>query len=158
MSIGYFADLDDAEDYFDIERLETSAWDDLVEDSATHQKQKVIVNAYNRLYYDPRWDLPTHADASAVELIKLRKANAEMAYYLAQHLDAEDHRKGIQAQGVVSAGVVKETYSEAMLKDLPIPPFVEALLEPWLDTSGYVGVSNIARDDEYSARKKVHDF
>lgn len=154
MSIGYFADLSDAEDYFADERLETDAWDEL----ESGDKPKAVVMSYNRLYYDPRWVLPTYAEASADDLVILRKANGEMAYYLAQHLMGEDHRKAIQAQGVIEAGVVKEKYSEKMLNDLPVPPFVIALLEPWADDGAYIGAANLARDEEESVNTKVHEY
>jgi hypothetical protein len=158
MSIGYFADLNDAEDYFTDERLVTDAWDDLDNDSPYFQKNKVITNAYNRLYYDPRWELPTYAEASATALVRLRKANGEMAYYLAVHLADEDRRKGIQAQGVIEAGVVKEKYSENWLDTLPIPPFVEALLGEWAVGETVFGAIDLARDETESVTTKVHDF
>lgn len=147
MSIGYFADLADAEDYFAIERLESAAWDDLGSGSGGGLKDRVLLNAYNRIYYDPRWDLPTYAVASPSEITKLRIANAEMAYYLCIHLADEDRRKGIQAQGVIEAGIVKEKYSEKALMDLPIPPFVIALLEPWSTDSNFAAI-NLIRDEE----------
>jgi len=158
MSIGWFLDLNDAEQYFLIERLETECWDDLVEDSAVHQKEKAILMAYNRLYYDPRWELPTYNEATVIELVTLRIANAEEAYYLACHLYGEDHRKGIQAQGVIEAGVVKEKYSETMLMELPVPPMVIALLAPWLIEGPYIGTANLARNEEESVKTKVHNF
>ncbi len=145
MSIGYFADIADAEDYFSDERLETDAWDDL--GSGSSLKDKAVLMAYNRLYYDPRWSLPTYAGATAAELVKLRKANGEMAYYLALHLADEDRRKGIQAQGVIEAGIVKEKYSEGDLMNLPVPPFVIGLLAAW-STSQYFGAVEVVRDEE----------
>ena len=153
MSIGWFDDLADANDYFTDERLITEAWDDLT----NPQKNKVILNSYNRLYHDPKWSLPTYAEATLAELIKLRIANAEMAYYLAVHLGDEDRRKGIQAQGVIEAGIVKEKYFADMLKDLPVPPFVEELLAAWEVAEG-IGISNLARDENESATTKVHDW
>ena len=158
MSLGYFDDLSDAEDYFEIERLETEAWDDLQEISGNLQKSKVLTMAYNRLYYDQRWDLPTYADATMAELVILQKANGEMAYYLALHLADEDRRKGIQAQGVIEAGIVKEKYSEGMLMSLPIPPCVEALLEPFEVQFPAFGVIDLARDEEESVHTKMHKF
>jgi hypothetical protein len=159
MSIGYFASIAEAETYFEDERLETRAWDALTEDSTAFQKSKVIRMAYNRIFYDPRWELPTYAEisASASDLSELQKANAEMAYYLAIHLSDEDIRKGLQAQGVIEAGVVKEKYSEAALMDVPVPPFVIAILSPW-STEVYAGVLDLARDEEESVRTKVHKF
>ena len=146
MSIGWFEDLTEARDYFEEERLETEAWDDLFSSTGTLET-KVLTQAFNRIYYDPRWSLPTYADASALILSELQKANAEMAYYLAVHLADEDRRKGLQAQGVITAGVVKEQYSETHLMDLPVPPFVIAILKPW-STERFAGVLEISRDDD----------
>jgi hypothetical protein len=156
MSIGWFASLSQARTYFEDERLETEAWDDLFLSTGTLET-KVLKQAYNRLYYDPRWSLPTYAEASADQLVELQKANAEMAYYLAVHLADEDRRKGLQAQGVTQAGVVKETYSEKYLMGVPVPPFVIAILKPW-ETAKPFGAVNVARDEEYSVDTKVHDF
>ena len=153
MSIGWFADLADAESYFTNERLETAVWNALV--AAT--KTKAVVNSYNRLYYDPRWALPTYIEATAAELVILKKANGEMAYYLAQHLADEDRRKGIQAQGVIEAGIVKERYSEDMLMEIPVPPWVIGLLMPW-STERMAGILDLARDEDESVDTKVHQF
>ena len=147
MSIGYFANIVAANTYFEDERLETEAWDDLEELSGDVLKTKVLTQAFNRIFYDSRWSLPTYAEASVAALIELSKANAEMAYYLAIHLADEDRRKGLQAQGVTTAGVVKEQYSEKHLMDLPVPPFVMAILKPW-STELFAGVLEVARDDD----------
>jgi len=156
MPTGWFTSLSQARTYFDTERLETEAWDDLFSSVGTLET-KVLIQAYNRLYYDPRWTLPTYVEASAAQLTELQKANAEMAYYLAVHLADEDRRKGLQAQGVIAAGVVKETYSESYLMSLPVPPFVIAILEPWATAKPF-GAVNVARDEEESVETKVHDF
>jgi hypothetical protein len=158
MAIGYFINLADAEDYFIDERLETECWDDLGSGSGTGLKEKAIFMAYNRIYYDPRWDLPTYPLATAAELVVLRKANAEMAYYLTCHLADEDRRKGIQAQGVIEAGVVKEKYHQDWLAVLPVPPFVESMLAPWLVGKKAFGAIDLARDEDESVNTKVHDF
>jgi hypothetical protein len=156
MSIGWFADLAQARDYFEDERLETEAWDDLFESSGVLET-KILKQAYNRLYYDSRWELPTYAEAKAADLVILQKANAEMAYYLAVHLADEDRRKGLQAQGVTQAGIVKESYSEKMLMEVPIPPIVIAMLAPW-ETERHFGAVDLERDEEESVDTKVHDF
>ena len=146
MSLGYFDDLDDARDYFTDERLKTEAWDALFASPGVDEI-KVVKQAYNRLYYDPSWSLPTYAEASVAELVELKKACGEMTYYLALHLADEDRRKGIQAQGVVTAGVVKEAYSEKHLMDLPVPPFVIAILKPW-STETFAGALDVRRDED----------
>jgi len=156
MNIGWFANLTEARTYFDEERLETEAWDDLFLSTGTLET-KVLKTAHNRLRLDSRWSLPTYAGASASDLAKLTIAQAEMAYYLAVHLADEDRRKGLQAQGVIQAGVVKEAYSEKHLMDVPVPPFVIAILEPWMTAKPF-GAVNVARDEEESVNTKVHDF
>lgn len=155
MSIGWFSNLGDAKDYFREERLETGAWDSLDDTKRT----KLINQAYNRIYHSPKYDVPTYAAATAAQLVKLRIVNAEMAYYLAVHLADEDRRKGLHAQGVLEAGIVKEVYDKDMLTDLPVPPFVEAML----DDAGFVtekafGMVDIDRDENKSVDEKVDDF
>ncbi len=156
MSVGWFDDLDDAKAYFTTERLITTSWDDLAEDAT---KTEGVINGYNRVFYDPRYAVPTYADASAEQLVILKKVNGEIAYYLAQHLDDEDRRKGIQAQATIKAGIVKEDYNPDDLMSLPVPPFVDAIL----DDGGFLsevsfGVVDIDRDENESANTKVDDF
>ena len=158
MSVGWFDDLDDAKAYFTTERLITTSWDTVValgDPTAT----KAVINAYNRILYDPRYDVPTYADATAAQLVVLKKINGEMAYYLAQHLEDEDRRKGLQAQAVIGAGIVKETYDKDMLDEMPIPPFVDALLkEEGFMTEKAFGMVDIDRDEDESVDTKVDDF
>ena len=145
MSLGWFTDLADAIAYFETERLVTTAWDAFTDDAL---KSKAVTNAYNRIYYDPKYNLPTYATATAAELITLKKVNGEMAYYLAQHMEDEDRRKGIQAQGVVEAGIVKEKYDKDMLDKLPLPPIVEGLLAEFVTGGFYaVGIERVEDDD-----------
>jgi len=155
MSLGWFDDLTNAKAYFTVERLVTKAWDDLSTDA---MMTKAVINAYNRIYYDPRYDVPTYAGATAAQLVILKKVNGEMAYYLAQHLDDEDRRMGLRGQGVIKAGIVKEDYKDDLL-ELPVPPFIDALL----DDEGFVtekafGMVDIDRDENKSVDEKVDDF
>lgn len=150
----WFINLADAEAYFTDERLETEEWDAL---SAT-AKPKVVVQAYNRIYYDIRWTLPTSLEATADELVILRKVNGEMAYYLALHLADEDRRKGIQAQATIEAGVVKEKYDVGRLDEAPVPAVVIAMLAPWLTLLAEFGAVDLCRDEEESVNTKVCDF
>jgi hypothetical protein len=147
MSIGWFDDLNQAREYFEQERLETDAWDALYDTNGI-KETKILKNAYNRLYYDVRWNLPTYAEATTDELVKLRYANAEMAYYLAVHLADEDRRKGLQAQGVTQAGIVKESYSEDMLKEIPVPAVVIAVLEEFSAEGSSLIVKQLDRDED----------
>lgn len=154
MSEGWFSSLTEANAYFTTERLVTTSWDALTDDRL---KTKVLINAYNRIYYDSRYNVPTYAGATAAQLVILKKVNGEVAYYLAQHLEDEDRRMGIRAQGVIEAGIVKEVYKD--LLELPVPPFVDAML----DDEGFVtakafGMVDIDRDESKSVDEKVDDF
>lgn len=144
MSIGWFSGLPDAENYFLLERLVTANWDALT----NAQKTKAINYSYNRLYHSPLWDLPTYAEADAAALIKLRIINGEMAMYIIIHLYDEDRRKGIQAQGVIEAGIEEEKYWEEYLDKLPVPAAVEDLLVPWISAK-HLHIINIDRDENY---------
>lgn len=156
MAIGWFNNLTEAKNYFINERLITTSWDAL---SDPLGMTKAITNAYNRIFYSSKYDVPTYAAATAAQLIVLKKVNGEMAYYLAQHLEDEDRRKGLQAQAVVKAGIVKEDYSKDDLMALPVPPFVDALLEEeGFTTEKAFGMVDVARDEDKSVDEKVDEF
>lgn len=127
MSVGWMVNLAEADTYFLEERLVTDEWDAL----ADAVKTKALLNAYNRINISTDHTIP--AAPAAAELLLLKPAQCEMAYYLIVHLFDEDHRKGIQAQGVVHAGIAKEIYDRDMLKKLPLPPIVEELLADFSD-------------------------
>jgi len=64
----------------------------------------------------------------------------------------------LRAQGVIKAGIVKEDYKDDLL-ELPVPPFIDALL----DTEGFTtekafGMVDIDRDEDESVDTKVDDF
>jgi len=147
MPLGYYTDLDEAHDYFNSERLDSSAWDDLSDDKA---QETAITMAYNRLYYSKAYTLPAVADATAAQLVYLKKANAEMAYYLIVHLTDEDARKGIQAQGVIEADIVEEVYEKDYLDKVPIPPFVKDILDAggFLTKTKFRAVNLTRNEDE----------
>lgn len=148
----YFTDVAEADDYFTNERHDTEPWDDL---SSSGEKEACLTHAFNRIYYCREYLLPAPSDATAAQLVKLKKANAEMAFYLCIHLRDEDRRKGLQAQGVVSAGVVKEAYDPARLDATPIPQVVRDLLEEWLVVKKRFVAIDIGRDEGKRAHEKV---
>ena len=156
MSLGWFDDLTEAKAYFTDERLVTTSWDALATDAL---KTKAVTNGYNRIYYDPRYDVPTYADASAAQLVILKIVNGEISYYLAQHLEDEDRRMGLESQHVTQAGIVKESYDKDRLNDLPVPPFVDAML----DDAGFLtekafGFVDIERDEDESVDYDATEF
>jgi hypothetical protein len=73
-----------------------------------------------------------------------------MAYYLAGHLADEDRRKGLQAQAVTEAGIVKEKYDGAGLASIPIPGAVVDLLDEFeVGETPFYSV-DIERDEDES--------
>jgi len=144
MSLGWFSGLPEADLYFTDERLETNSWDLLT----NAQKTKAVVNAYNRIYYSGLYNVPTYLAATAAQLQILKRANGEMAYYLAIHLADEDRRKGIQVQGTIQAGIVQESYDSNWLQKLPIPPFVNALLKAFIKVKA-LKIVDLERDENY---------
>ena len=155
MAIGWFSNLADAKVYFNIERLVTTAWDALSDPGGM---TKAVINAYNRIYYNPKYNVPTYADATAAQKVKLRIINGEMAYYLALHLASEDRRMGLRAQGVIKAGIVKEDYKDDSI-ELPVPPLIDALLaDAGFTTEKAFGMVDLERDEDESVDEKVDDF
>lgn len=145
--IGYIS-IADADDYFET-RLGADAWNDIADDSLNTTKTAALQTAYDRLYYSGLFNLPTFAAATVVQLIILEKAQCEMALYMIIHLEDEDRRKGLQAQGVTVAGIVKEQYADTDLNYLPIPPFVAGLLEEFSTAAAdEIYVSPVDRDED----------
>lgn len=148
MAIGWVANITSADLYFDEERAASSCWDN-ADNSGDVLKTALLTHAYNRLFYSAEYDLPTYATATAAQLVILRKVQCEMAYYLCQHLEGEDRRKGIQAQAVKQAGIVKESYLESMMMKAPVPAVVDDMLE----AAGFkavqcFGAADLTRDDD----------
>ena len=144
--------LVEAQTYFENSRLETTEWDLL---STDDMKNKCLNTAYNRIIYAKQFSIPS--SPTAADLVKLKLAQQEMGYYLAIHLDDEDRRKGLQAQGVIKAGIIKEDYHSDWLDKLPFPPIVLNILEPFLNEKEFM-TSNIDRDEDKAAGDDVSIF
>jgi len=149
-----WASLVEAEDYFANERLKTTHWDALADDD---EKNKTLNMAYNRIYYCPDYSTPVAGDETAAQLIILIKAQSEMAYYIALHLADEDRRKGLQAQAVIVAGIVKEQYDKDKLNEIPIPPIIDILLADF-KTEEVMAIIDVDRDEDESVDTKVDEF
>lgn len=76
----------------------------------------------------------------------MKDAQCEYALFLLQHQPDLDLRMGLQAQGVVAAGVVKERYKDDNYIELPIPPVVLKLIETY-DTERPVYLVNLERNE-----------
>ena len=79
----------------------------------------------------------------------MKDAQCEYAFFLLQHQSALDLRMGLQVQGVIAAGVVKEQYKDDAYVEMPIPPVVQALLKEY-DTDRPIYMVNIERNEEES--------
>lgn len=163
MAIGYFPTLVEADLYFLTKRLETAHWDALTVTSTKDEKTACLYQAYQRIYNSQEFILPKYADATAEELEKLQEAQAEMAYYLAEHLPDEDTRRGLMIQGVASSPI-GETFHRSQsdqvdISKIPIPPIVRDLLQGWwAGTDTPIHVVDIDRDEDYSVDEDVTDL
>jgi hypothetical protein len=154
--IGWINDIASAEQYFLTHRLETTAWDALTVVSGGKDEKTAVLNmAYDRLRFCKDFDIPT--SPSVAELERLAMAQEETAYYLAMHLADEDRRKGLQAQGVTVAGIVKEDYRGADLSKLPLPPIVYDLLEEMLYVETPFFITELRRNEDKLANESVTD-
>jgi len=104
-----------------------------------------LITAYNWLMAG-RFSLS--ASATAAQAIK--DAQCEMALFLLQHQPDLDLRMGLQAQGVVAAGVVKEKYRNDGSIELPMPLIVQQLLSAY-DTDSPIGLVTLERNEEEDA-------
>jgi len=154
--IGYIS-VGDADLYFSM-RLSADAWTSILPTSGDPKKAAALQTAYDRLYFSGLFDLPLFLNATADQLVVLKKAQCELSLYMLLHLADEDRRKGLQAQGVTAAGIVKETYSDKDLVTLPIPPFVAHILEDFSTAPAPFYVSDIDRDEEKGANEDVTDY
>jgi len=145
--IGWMTDVAEADTYFN-KRVSDAEWRNLDET----KKEAALTHAYNRINNSPRFSIP--ASPTAAQLVKLAYAQCEMSNYLVIHLAEEDRRKGLQAQGVISAGIVKETYDKDMLTKLPFPPAVEELLEDFA-TEEVMAMIPIDRDENETLESDV---
>lgn len=143
-AIGWLATgLTEAEAYFSGERLNSAAWTALGTDA---KKTAALTQAYNRIRRCADFDIPAAADLTAAQTSALAEAQLETAYYLAQHGADEDVRKGLQAQGVNSAQVVKEGYADADLHTTPLPSNVYDILSEFVSAKPFYAVE-IGRDE-----------
>jgi len=133
---GYLT-VSEADAYF-LTRFGASEWAALNE---TTHKAPLLQTAYNRLY--DTFDLP--AAPSGTTLTIMQRAQCEMAFYMFRHLQDEDRRMGLRAQGVTAAGVISESYKDAAA--VPIPPIVKQILKDYSKSAaGYM--VEIGRDED----------
>ena len=154
MSVGWFATVAAADTYSTDERHIKTEWTDLTTDA---QKEAVLTQAYNLIFYDEDYDVPTYANATAAQLEILSRANAEMAYFLLVHLAGMDKRKGLQAQATIESGLVKEKYDADYMQEPAIPAHVKNMLKSFSNLQpAYKG--DLERDEDYSVDENILPF
>ncbi len=130
---------DEANTYFEGRIHGDDYWTNDADDN-----KPALITAYNWLM-SGKYSLA--ASATAAQPIK--DAQCEMAFFLLQHQPDLDLRMGLQVQGVIAAGVVKERYKDDNSVELPIPPIVQQLLQDY-DTDRPVYLVDIARNENES--------
>lgn len=157
MAIGYFGDLAEADALIAARRLNITPWTKIAVDA---RREAALLQAYDRIYHSKEFIVPTLAEAEVDELPTLKLAQAEFAFYLAIHASDEDRRKGLEAQAVQEAGIVKEVYDRDKLYDTAIPQFVRDILCAYLAgvPGTEFGIVDLARDENEAANTKVDPF
>ena len=127
----------EANTYFDARLMSSDYWTDSASDNIP-----ALITAYNWLNAGS-YSFPTTPTQS------MKDAQCEMAFFLLQHQPDLDLRMGLEVQGVIAAGVVKERYKDDNTVELPIPVLVQKLLQDYsTETSAYL--INLARNENES--------
>lgn len=125
----------EANTYFDGRVKASDYWTDGASDN-----KPALITAYNWLNAG-KYTFPDTATTT------MKNAQCEMALFLLQHQPDLDLRMGLQVQGVVAAGVVKERYREDNTIELPIPVLIQSMLAGY-DNDRPVYMVNLERNEE----------
>jgi hypothetical protein len=106
-------------------------------------KESALITAYRQLSMNPSYSFPT---ATTSITTAMKYAQCEQALFLIQFSDEILHRKGLQAQGVVSAGIVKEQYDQNKIDELPICQMAKNMLKSFEVDTG-LAISDLERDE-----------
>jgi len=127
--------LADANTYFDDRPNSTDYW------VSGANKNRSILYAYKLLTRSRRFSLPT----TAVQVMK--DAQCELCYFLLQHGEDLDIRMGLQAQGILQTGILRETYKDRDSIEFPFPAVVVDLLSDYDNVRGAY-ILDVERDEE----------
>jgi len=105
-------------------------------------KEAALVTAFKQIIGSGLFDI----SASATEQ-EIKDAQCEMALFLLIHQADMDARAGLQAQGVIKAGIVQEEYDPAAAGKPMIPANVMALLSAYTSVNPLFS-AEITRDDD----------
>ena len=111
------------------------------EETTLPDKEAALVTAFNTIKSSGLWTMP------AIATQNMKNAQCEMALFLMKHQEDADARGGLQAQGVVAAGIVQETYDPAKAGEVPVPAIVTQLLKEYA-VNIPIGGAEIARDED----------
>ena len=150
MAIGWLTNMAEANTYYST-RYGGTGWILFGEDNKT----ALLTTAYNRIRFNKNYSIPSSPTSTQLE--KLKMAQEELAWHYYIHLVDEDRRKGLQAQGVIEADVVGETYDSEKLYDLPLPPFVKHLLSEF-SSGKFIGLANVGRDEDEDAKGTTQTY
>ena len=112
-------------------------WTDL----SAGDKTAALTTAHQMLANMSRFDLPSIATQ------RMKDAQCEQALFLIIQGDGLDRRLGLQAQGVTSAGVVKETYANGGPRH-PVAPRADVLLESYDQSDNPAYAVTLTRNEE----------
>jgi hypothetical protein len=105
-------------------------------------KEAAIATAYSWLINSPKFSLTADTDAAQ----KIKDAQCEMALFLVMNQPDIDIRLGLQSQGVMEAGIVKEKYN-GKKPTLPIPFTVAFMLEDYAQERA-IHMINLERNED----------
>lgn len=132
-----YVTADEATTYFATRMGASTFWDALTD----AEKTAAIITAYYQLTTCGLFSLPT----TATDTIK--RGQLEQALFLAAHGQDIIRRMGLQSQGVLSAGIVKETYDKNMRGQIPVSAEVLNMLKDYkLRENAYA--FDLTRDDD----------
>ena len=112
-------------------------WDDL----SDTEKSAALITAFKQIKNSGLFSFPAAATPD------IRDAQCEQALFIVQHQKDADQRLGLQAQGVTSAGIVKEQYKDGRA-DIAISPIVLRYLDCYRTQGSALHVGSINRDEE----------
>ena len=78
----------------------------------------------------------------------MRDAQCEQALFIIQHQKDADQRLGLQSQGVVSAGIVKEQYRDGKGPDIAISAIALRFLDSIKKYGGALYAGDLTRDED----------
>lgn len=104
-------------------------------------KEAALITAYNQLNGCGLFNFPTEVAQA------MKDAQCEQALFLLIHIEDIDRRKGLQAQGVTAAGIVKESYGDG-LDEIPICANAKNFLKEYSIEGQDIYAVDLERDEE----------